>query len=270
MTERRSQLDLARLRNCPHLADVEWHETLPSTNDYALQRSGLEALKTPLLILAEQQTAGRGRGSNRWWSQDGALTFTLVIEPGVAGAAPLRTEHWPRVALTAGMALCETLDAASSDLECGLKWPNDVLIAGRKVAGILVEIPPAPAGVPRRLVLGMGLNVNNSMAEAPSEVASRAISLRDATGQPQDATQILLDWLGSFFESLHALAANDAGLPARWQSRCVLTGRQVELLVADRPTQGLCHGIADDGALLLERGLAIERLYGGALVRVSD
>jgi len=263
-------LDLVRLRELPLLAAFEWHETLPSTNDHALQQAGREFLKTPLLVIAEQQTAGRGRGSNRWWSQEGALTFTLVIEPGAAGIAPLRTEHWPRVALTAGMALCETLEAVSSDLDCGLKWPNDVLIAGKKVAGILVEIPPTPAGVPRRLVLGMGLNVNNSLADAPSEVASRAISLRDATGSPQDATQILLDWLGRFSESLHALAADDPALPARWQSRCVLTGRQVELLVADRPTCGLCHGIADDGALLLERGVAIERLYGGALVRVSD
>jgi len=270
MTERIPTLDLARLRNDRRLAHVEWHDTLPSTNDYALQLAGREELPTPLLIVAGEQTAGRGRGNNRWWSQAGALTFTLVIEPGAAPTAPLRTEHWPRVALIAGVALCESLEGPAPQLTCGLKWPNDVLIEGKKVAGILVEIPPAPAGVPRRLVLGMGINVNNSLADAPEEVAARGISLVDAAGREFDATVILQDWLARFADGLQALAGEDPALPARWQSRCVLTGRQIELLAADQPKRGLCRGIGNDGALLVETSAGLERLYGGVLVRVSD
>jgi len=270
MTERIPTLDLARLRSDPLLADVEWHETLPSTNDSALQLAGHEELRTPLLIVAEEQTAGRGRGNNRWWSQEGALTFTLVIEPGIATTAALRTEHWPRVALIAGVALCESLEGQAPELTCGLKWPNDVLIEGKKVAGILVEIPPAPAGIPRRLVLGMGVNVNNSLAGAPEELVSRGISLIDAGGRAFDATAILQDWLARFFGGLKALAGDDPALPVRWQSRCVLTGRQIELLAADQPKRGLCRGIGNDGALLVETEAGLERLYGGVLVRVSD
>lgn len=270
MMERSFTLDLARLRNDPLLAVVEWHETLPSTNDYALPLAGRDGLNTPLLVIAGEQTAGRGRGNNRWWSQEGALTFTLVIEPGAAGTACLRTEHWPRVALIAGVALCEALEGQTPGLMCGLKWPNDVLIEGQKVAGILVEIPPAPAGIPRRLVLGMGVNVNNSLAGAPEEVATRGISLADAAGRTFEVTEILQDWLACFFEGLKALADEDPALPKRWQSRCALRGRQIELLAANQPKRGLCRGIGNDGALLVETEAGLERLYGGVLVRVSD
>jgi BirA family biotin operon repressor/biotin-[acetyl-CoA-carboxylase] ligase len=263
-------LDLDRLRRDSFVAAVERHATLTSTNDRALELAALEALDVPLLILADEQTAGRGRGKNHWWSGAGALTFSLVFDPARVGAGALRAEHWPRVALTAGVALCDALGELAPHLDFGLKWPNDVLLSGKKVAGILVEIPPARPPVPRRLVLGMGLNVNNSLADAPAEIQSVGTALCDATGLEFDPAQVLLTWLAAFDASLRALAAGDPALPTRWRSRCVLSGKRVELKAAERTVHGMCRGIDDEGALLLETASGVEKLFAGVLVRASD
>ncbi|MFN0053031.1 MAG: biotin--[acetyl-CoA-carboxylase] ligase [Planctomycetales bacterium] len=259
--------DLDRLRRAGFLAQVDWHETLGSTNDRALKLAEEESLATPLLVLAEEQTAGRGRGSNRWWSGAGALTFSLVIEPDQVGTPLLRSEHWPRVALCAGVALCESLGSLAPHLNLGLKWPNDVQLAGKKIAGILVEIPPARPPVPRRLVVGMGVNLNNSLLDSPDEVRQVGTALCDVTGLEFDPTQLLLAWMSRFADLLEALSQDDPTLPGRWQSRCVLTGRTLELQSGDRLVRGNCLGIATDGALLLETPSGRESIYGGVLVR---
>lgn len=236
--------------------------------------AGDPTIATPMLILAGEQTSGRGRGANRWWSSAGALTFSLVFDPQkdqlARGSPALETEHWPRVALAAGVALCDEILALAPGILCGLKWPNDVLLNGRKVAGILVEVPPAPLQVPRRVVLGMGVNVNNSMDAAPADVQAGAASLIDFGGSPFDMSQLLIGWLNRFAEHLHALALGDGALPRRWQSLCVLSGLSVELQSGNRTVQGLCQGIAADGALLVDGVLGPERLYAGVLVRASS
>lgn len=264
-----SACDLDRLRRSPLLGRVDWHPTLPSTNDFALELAARETLETPLLILADEQTAGRGRGVNRWWSGPGALTLSLVIDPLCIGPIPLRTEHWPRVALCAGVSLCEALIEVAPQVDCGLKWPNDVLISGRKVAGILVEVPPAAPPVPRRLVLGMGVNVNNSLADAPPDIQSAGIALGDATDLEFDATRVVLEWLSRFFRNLQGLAIDDPNLPRSWQSLCRLSGKAIELQAGERRVGGHCRGIDADGALLVETASGLERLFGGTLVRVS-
>lgn len=261
--------DLERIRRESFVPKVEWHATLDSTNDRALQLASSHSIDTPLLILADEQTAGRGRGNNRWWSGEGALILSLVLDPLRVAGLSLRADHWPRVALSAGVALCEALARLAPQFEYGLKWPNDILFSGKKVAGILAEIPPARPPVPRRMVLGMGVNVNNSFAGAPDEIRERGISLCDAAGRQFDRTSLLLSWLERFADTLHALANDDPRLPARWQSRCVLTGKSIELQAGERIVQGACRGIDTDGALLLDTPAGPERLYGGVLVRLS-
>jgi BirA family biotin operon repressor/biotin-[acetyl-CoA-carboxylase] ligase len=226
---------------------------------------------TPKLILAGKQSAGRGRGLNRWWSDRGALTFSLVFDPHAdlanRGAAPLESDRWPRIALAAGVALCDVLQAAVPDSRCALKWPNDVLLAGKKVAGILVEVPPASPPAPRRLVLGMGWNVNNSLSRAPAEVQAVGTSFHDTAGIDFDISQLLIDWLDHFARHLRALAAGDPLLPPRWQALCALTGREIELLSGNRRVRGICGGIDGEGALLVDTETGPERLYAGVLVR---
>lgn len=263
-------LDL--IRNATFVQHVEWHDTIASTNDRGNELARNAQLDTPFLILAGRQTAGRGRGTNRWWSGDGALTFTIVFDPEIdlpnCGLPRLPIELWPRVALVAAVALCDVLQSLQPTLAYHLKWPNDVLLGGKKVAGILAEITPAASAVPRRLVLGMGVNVNNSLSAAPAEIQAVAAALCDVSGERFDSAQLLIDWLNGFADRLGALAGGDRNLVQRWQSLCALNGKKIELQSGSRKVQGLCHGIDVHGALLLDTPTGRERLYAGAFVRV--
>lgn len=267
-------LDLDLIRKASFVKHVEWHDILPSTNDRGIELAGNGKIATPLLILAGEQSAGRGRGLNRWWSDAGALTFSLVFDPAgdqlFSGAAVLEAAHWPKTALAAAVALCDVMQESLSNVPCALKWPNDVLLQGRKVAGILAEVPPNAPLSPRRLVLGMGINVNNSLTSAPAEVKAVGTAICDVAEAPVDATGLLIEWLSRFAGHLQALAVGDRALPARWQSLCALTGKRVEVQSGNRSVRGQCHGIDADGALVVDTDSGLERIYAGVLVRIVE
>src|SRR5207247_1705002 len=127
--------------------------------------------------LTERQTAGRGRGSNRWWTADGALTFSLVLEAPPDRLPPSR---WPQVALVAGIAVCEALQTPAPRAALRVKWPNDVYLADGKICGILSESIP---GWRDRLVVGIGVNVNNRVKSGPkSNVQSPKSYIADDLG----------------------------------------------------------------------------------------
>jgi BirA family biotin operon repressor/biotin-[acetyl-CoA-carboxylase] ligase len=260
------------IRSASFVRQVEWHDTIASTNDRGNELAANPELETPLLIIAGQQTAGRGRGTNQWWSAAGALTFTLVFDPERdlvdSGLRPLALEYWPRVALVAGVSLCDILQNAMPTAACHLKWPNDVLLEGKKVAGILADVPPTVPEGPRRLVLGVGVNVNNSLSAAPAEIQAVATAMCDTADAPFDSTQLLVDWLNVFMNRLDLLAILDTSLIERWQSLCALRGKTIELQSGGRSVRGACRGIDADGALLLDTPAGMEKLYAGALVRV--
>src|SRR5205823_9209981 len=147
--------DLSRIANSGLVARIDYHESIGSTSDRAIEIGALDEAELPLLVLAERQTAGRGRGANRWWSADGALTFSLVLEAPRERLPPAR---WPQVALAAGIAVCEALQGLAPRAEPRVKWPNDVYLAGGKICGILCESIP---GWRERPGVGVGVNGNN-------------------------------------------------------------------------------------------------------------
>lgn len=257
------RVDSDQIRQLPRLRAVEQHEEIGSTNDRALELLQQVNLATPLLILADRQTAGRGRGDHRWWSAAGGLTFSLVFDP-VEFSLP--REVWPRITLTAAVAMCETALRFAPKVACGLKWPNDVLLNGRKLCGILAEVPALPGRTSQQMVLGMGVNVNNSLASAPEEIRAIATSLTDATDEPIDSTAVLTMLLTEFFGNLERLATADPSLPLRWQELCLHRGQMLQVHQGTQRVGGLCLGIADDGALLLETDQGPQRFYGGLLV----
>jgi BirA family biotin operon repressor/biotin-[acetyl-CoA-carboxylase] ligase len=256
-------LDLHRLTSCDRLAHVELHDVLPSTSDLALRRAADASLVTPALVIAAEQSAGRGRGDNRWWSSRGSLTFSLVIEPA---RLALDEQSWPRFSLAAAVAICDVVAPLVAPSDCGIRWPNDVFVGEKKIAGLLIEAPGAAANVPRRLVIGIGLNVNNSLLTAPVEVRRVGTSLADLTQQSFDLTDVLLSLIEQLEARLEQLASDDADLVQAWQSRCRLRGRMIEL--ADG-TAGLCEGISNDGALLIDVDGEPRRIYSGVLTSVG-
>ena len=244
------------------LRGAEHHAEIGSTNDRALELCRDAELPVPYLVLADQQTSGRGRGVNRWWSSDGALLFSVIVD---SAEFALPESRWPQVSLTAGVTVCEVLGNVSS-ATVGLKWPNDIWLNDRKACGILVEVPPVQRG---RLVIGIGLNVNNSFAAAPPELQTIATSLCDESGAEFDRNKLLSDIVRQLEVDLRRLAANDPSLPNRWQSLCVLRDRTVSLDTSQQVVTGRCLGIADDGALRLQTHSGEQRFYGGVVRRIA-
>jgi BirA family biotin operon repressor/biotin-[acetyl-CoA-carboxylase] ligase len=231
-----------------------------STNTRACEAaSGLASESLPALFLAEHQTAGRGRGTNRWWSAEGSLTFSLLLQPLRLG---LEVSRWPALSLTVGAAAAEAIAHFLPAADVRLKWPNDVYVDGRKVCGILNESPPAAPGL---LVVGIGINVNTPLEQAPPEVADRLTSLRAARGEFVDREAALIATLHQLERDLQSLSAGDAGLFERWRTLCLLTGRTVVVTQLDRDIAGTCLGIDDDGALRIETGAGVQRVFSGVV-----
>jgi BirA family biotin operon repressor/biotin-[acetyl-CoA-carboxylase] ligase len=255
-----SSPDLDRIRSSGLVREAEFHAEIGSTNDRAAELARQPSLACPFLVLAARQTAGRGRGSNRWWSAPGALTFSLILEARQTG---LPVERWPQIALAAGAAVCEAIEQSIPDAAVRLKWPNDVYLGGKKTSGILVEAPAVATG---RLLVGVGVNVNNSFADAPLELQPFATSMTDVACRAFDSTDVLLAILARFEFWLSDLAGNEHELFERWRARCLLAGKRVRLSAGSRQFSGICQGIDDTGRLMLSTPDGIERHLSGTVV----
>ncbi|MCA9153805.1 MAG: biotin--[acetyl-CoA-carboxylase] ligase [Planctomycetales bacterium] len=250
---------LRRVADETFLAALDFHRELPSTNDRALAIAADVERVTPLLVLAETQTAGRGRGNNRWWAGPGALTFSLIVD---GGRIAVPTDRWPQIALTVGLAVCESVERLRPGLNVGLKWPNDVYLDDRKLCGILVEVPSQASG---RVIIGVGVNVNNSYSSAPAEIQRTAVSLRDAAGFEFSLPEVLTEMLQSLESQFERLANDHGHLVRRWSDYCLLSGRHVRVRWGETVTEGRCIGVDDDGALLVDTQDGTRRCVAGVV-----
>lgn len=236
--------DIVRVLGSGLVAQVDHHEQLGSTNDRGIELAARDDFRFPLLVIADRQTAGRGRGSNQWWSSPGALTFSLVLEAGQPLLPPARR---PLVALVAGLANCEALGQLLPKAAWQVKWPNDVFADGHKACGILCESVP---GWPDRLVVGVGINVNNSVNEAPQDLRAAACSMIDLDGRHRDPTEVLLAVLDRFDLRWRQLLHEDfRTLAATYNERCLLVGKTVTVISGSRTVIGRCRGIDIEGSL---------------------
>jgi BirA family transcriptional regulator, biotin operon repressor / biotin---[acetyl-CoA-carboxylase] ligase len=205
-----------------------------------------------LIVLAEQQTAGRGRRGAAWFSPAGeALAFSILVRP----AEP--KSLWPRLALAAGLAVAEAVETCG--LQAGIKWPNDVWLGKRKVAGILVEAGADFA------VVGIGLNVNS--LEFPPAVASIATSMRLEAAQKFSRAEVLGEVIRRFALRRGQIDRDFAHVIAAVSSRCVLTGQAVSMTTASGPKHGTVERIAAGGELLLRTESGLERVVQADEVR---
>jgi BirA family transcriptional regulator, biotin operon repressor / biotin---[acetyl-CoA-carboxylase] ligase len=252
------RLDPDRLAASRGLARVETHETLPSTQDRAheVARSG-EFGPLPLLIVAEEQTAGRGRGTNRWWTGRGSLAFSLVFDPA---DWRLSRQPLPERSLAVGAAIVDTVRPLLEGHTVGLHWPNDVFASGKKLAGVLIDVLPGG-----QHIIGIGLNVNNTFDGAPDDVRERATSLCELAGRAFDRTALVLELLGSLEAAVRESAADREKFGRRFQNLCLQLGQELTIEAGGRPTVGRCAGIAADGALLLETAEGWQKFYSGVL-----
>ena len=241
---------------------------MASTNDRARQLVAgtgdprAARVETPCLVLTESQTAGRGRGEHCWWSEAGALTFSVLLR---AELQDLPVENWPSVSLLTALSVIDALTEPMRPLPLGLRWPNDVYAGGRKICGILPERVGAAGKT--TLVLGIGINVNNRTANAPAEVRSIATSMIEATGTEFDLTDVLVQVLQQLQRRVRRLASLDPRLPMEWNELSLLTGQRVRLELGSTSVAGICRGIDSVGRIQLETAHGLQAYASGVVVR---
>lgn len=234
----RPALDPDRLASLPAPLRVEVEDATGSTNALVAARAR-EGEEAGLVIVTEHQTAGRGRLDRVWETPPRvALTFSLLLRPEVAATA------WTWLPLLTGYAV----QAALADRlpEVALKWPNDVLVGDRKIAGILVERIETPTGP--AAVVGVGINVNQGADELPSGTAT---SLRLELGETFDRTDLLVQVLGSL-RALEPLLSETHHLRPAYADVCSTLGRLVDVhLPGGEVRRGEALDVDDHGALVV-------------------
>ena len=233
---------------------IHHFEELPSTNDLAKELGSKNAPEGSLVV-AECQTRGRGRLGREWDSPPGVgLYVSLILRP------PLPPSELPQITLTAAVAVVRAL-RKSTGVAPGIKWPNDLLVDGKKLGGILTEMETESDQI-RYLVVGLGLNVNNR--EFPPPLDQTATSLALARGSTYSRRRILRAWLEEF-EALyeHFLKQDFGGILDEWREYNVTLGQTVTVRQGPREISGLALEVAGDGALLL-------RQRTGEVIRVTS
>jgi BirA family biotin operon repressor/biotin-[acetyl-CoA-carboxylase] ligase len=252
--------DRAATRLGPFAGGLRYYSTVTSTNDLAMRFAELGA-DEGTVVLADAQTAGRGRRGRQWFSPIGSgIYVSTVLRPG---GDPTSFPHWiaSRLTVAAGVALAEGVRAATG-LPVELKWPNDLVVGRRKLAGILTEMSTTGTDQPA-VVVGIGVNVR--LSAYPTTLTSVATSLEAELGRPIDRAPVLV-------ETLAALAARYAEL-RRTRFDAILTawrafapslrGAAIEWDSPDGIVRGHAIDLDTDGALLAKAGEVVTRLVAG-------
>jgi BirA family biotin operon repressor/biotin-[acetyl-CoA-carboxylase] ligase len=199
------------------------------------------------LIIAERQTSGRGRMGRPWHSPAGlGIWMSLVITP------QLTLPFAPQITLLTAVALCRTI-RKNYQVDIGIKWPNDLLIKGRKVSGILVESSGEDERI-RYMVVGVGIGCNLESEDYPEELREIATSLTMETGVRIDRTQLIAGFLQQF-EELYGLYLEKGFAPIRtlWESLSVSLHKPIHILSGGEWIEGIALGIDEMGALIIRQ-----------------
>jgi BirA family biotin operon repressor/biotin-[acetyl-CoA-carboxylase] ligase len=228
---------------------------LPSTNDRARELADAGAVHGEVVV-AECQTAGRGRRGRSWSSPPGKnLYLSVILRPS------LPPQRAPELTLVASVAACEACTKAG--VEAGIKWPNDVLVGGRKVAGILTELSAEPDAV-HWVVLGIGVNLNSGPDDFPAELRDVATSLSIERGQPVPRALFAAALLSELEQWLDLHADEGFGpIRAAWRERSVTLGREVRADGDGEEIAGVAEDIDESGALLVRARGGLVRVVAG-------
>ncbi|MDQ3877320.1 MAG: biotin--[acetyl-CoA-carboxylase] ligase, partial [Actinomycetota bacterium] len=229
---------------------VRFFDEITSTNDEAMRWATLEAAPQGSIVVTDHQVTGRGRWGRTWFSQPGtAIQFSLILRPSV----PVDVLGLLTTAL--GLACAEGVEIAAG-IKCAVKWPNDVVVDGRKLAGILVE-SRVSGHVMDIAIAGMGINVYPPTGDVPDDIAGRATSVlaearAAATGKEPSRAEILgwvLDSFGRLYERVGS-GEGAAELIERATARSDVIGHDVVIRLADGSTlEGRAERILPSGAL---------------------
>lgn len=240
--------------------DIQVFEETSSTND-VVEKLARDGVKEGAVVFAESQTKGRGRLGRKWSSPTHkGLWFSVLLRPNLR---PMESTQLTVISATALRRAIKTVTGLSADI----KWPNDILLRGKKVAGILTEMSAEVDRV-RHVILGIGLDVNQDANEFSGELRAIATSLKIEAGEEICRAELAA-------EILHELDVDYARVCARkfpeiadeWEAACVTIGKNVTVHMGERQFKGRAESLDDDGALLVrtEHG-HLERIIGGDVI----
>ncbi|CAM3055935.1 biotin--[acetyl-CoA-carboxylase] ligase [Filibacter tadaridae] len=198
------------------------------------------------VILSEEQTSGKGRMSRPWSSVGGkGIWMSIVLRPS------LTPQQAPQMTLVAAVSVTRAIQEVTG-IEPDIKWPNDILVGGKKVTGILTELQADPDRV-KAIIIGIGINVNQVETDFPEELNPIATSLRQVLGKPVDRAELIAKIL-SFLELFTGLYEKHGFGPIKllWESYSNTTGKQVRAVMLNETIVGTAMGISDEGVLELK------------------
>ncbi|RKX28559.1 MAG: biotin--[acetyl-CoA-carboxylase] ligase [Candidatus Zixiibacteriota bacterium] len=234
-----------------------------STNDLAAERAN-EGAVDGTVIIAEEQTKGRGRLGRSWHSSPASGAYiSIILRPSFT------PDKAPGVSLLTALVLVECLQSYCSK-GVQIKWPNDVYIEGKKVAGILTELSAEGAGI-HHLVVGVGININNVLSDFPPEISGTATSVRIACGRVINRVGLVQRFLERF-ESEYIAFCRDGLICCidRLRRYSYLSGRQVKLSSGNRIIEGTAIDIDANGALIVERNGKTIAITCGEVTVIKD
>jgi BirA family transcriptional regulator, biotin operon repressor / biotin---[acetyl-CoA-carboxylase] ligase len=237
--------------------DIRVFEQTTSTND-VIERLARDGVKEGVVVFAESQTKGRGRLGRKWISPARkGLWFSILLRPD------LRPQETTQLTVASATALRRAIQSETG-LKPEIKWPNDILIGGKKVAGILTELS-AELDKVRYVILGIGIDVNLDAGEFPVELRKVATSLKIETGETISRADLATAILRELDEDYSRVCGYCfADVADEWEENCATIGRGVTIQIGGRKIRGCAESLDDDGALLLrtEHG-HLERITGG-------
>jgi BirA family biotin operon repressor/biotin-[acetyl-CoA-carboxylase] ligase len=237
--------------------DIRVFEETGSTND-VVEKFARDGVAEGVVVFAESQTKGRGRLGRPWLSPARkGLWFSVLLRPD------LRPQAATQLTVASATALTRAI-RQQTDLTPQIKWPNDILVRGRKVAGVLTELSAELDHV-KYIILGIGVDVNVNAGEFPPALRKLATSLKIEAGRPWPRAELAAAILRELDADYARLGRHQfAQLAEEWAEQCTTLGRTVSIRVGDRTLHGRAEALDDDGELLLrtEHG-RLERVIGG-------
>jgi BirA family biotin operon repressor/biotin-[acetyl-CoA-carboxylase] ligase len=237
--------------------DIRVFEETTSTND-VIEKLARDRVREGVVVFAESQSKGRGRLGRKWISPPRkGLWFSVLLRPALRPAAATQ------LTIAAATALFRAIQAQTG-LPPQIKWPNDILIRGKKVAGILTELNAELDRV-NYVILGIGVNVNTNAAEFPAEFRKLVSSLRIETGHRQNRAELAVNILRELDRDYGRITAGKfEALADEWEKNCSTLGQRVVIRAGDRKIEGRAESLDADGALLLRTQHGhLERIVGG-------